>query len=69
MKVAISAQVFLPGIAMWDADQVDMVIHGSGERPQLSELGDQLDASLNRPFEMKLVVLPSEREEYVDEGE
>jgi uncharacterized hydrophobic protein (TIGR00271 family) len=50
-------------------DQVDMVIHGSGERPQLSELGDQLDDSLDQLFTMKLVVLPSEQEEYVDLSE
>ena len=50
-------------------DQVDLVIYGSGERPQLSKLGDQLDDSLDQPFTMKLVVLPSEREEYVDVGE
>ena len=50
-------------------DQVDLVIYGSGERPQLSELGDRLDASLSQPFNIKFIVLPSEREEYVDAGE
>ena len=50
-------------------DQVDLVIYGSGERPQLDELGDQLDASLDRLFTMNLVVVPSEREEYVDVAE
>ena len=50
-------------------DQVDLVIYGSGERPRLSELGDQLDISLDQPFNMKLIVLPSEREEYGDLGE
>lgn len=47
-------------------DQVDLVIYGSGERPRLSELGDQLDASLDQPFILELIILPSEREEYVD---
>jgi uncharacterized membrane protein len=46
-------------------DQVDMVIYGSGERPRLSELGDELGASLDQPVDMKLVVLPSEQEEYL----
>ena len=50
-------------------DQVDLVIYGSGEWPPLSDLGDQLDASLDQPFKMKLVVLPYVREEYVDVGE
>jgi uncharacterized hydrophobic protein (TIGR00271 family) len=49
-----------------NGDQVDLVIYGSGERPQLSVLGDQLDDSLDQPFTMKLIVLPSVREEYVD---
>ena len=52
-----------------NGDQVDLVIYGSGERPQLSELGDQLDASLDQPFIIELVVLPSVREEYVDVSE
>ena len=46
-------------------DQVVLMIHGSGERPALSELGDQMNASLDQPIKLQLVVVPSEQEEYV----
>jgi uncharacterized hydrophobic protein (TIGR00271 family) len=46
-------------------DQVDLFIYGSGERPRLSELGDQMDTSFDQPLEMHLVILPSERQDYV----
>ena len=45
-------------------NQVTLAIHGSGERPELSELGDQLSASLGQPVDIQLVVVPSEQEEY-----
>lgn len=46
-------------------DQVVLIIYGSGERPALSELGSQLDASFDRPVNMSLIVVPSEQETYV----
>jgi uncharacterized hydrophobic protein (TIGR00271 family) len=46
-------------------DWVTLAIYGSGERPKLSELGDQLSASLDQPLDMRLVIVPSEQEEYV----
>jgi len=52
-----------------DGNQVTLIIHGSGDRPALSELGTQLGASLDRSVEMKLIVVPSEREVYVVEPE
>jgi hypothetical protein len=52
-----------------DGNQVVLVIHGTGERPTLAELGTRLGDSLNRPVEMKLIVVPSEQELYVFEPE
>jgi uncharacterized membrane protein len=46
-------------------NQVTLAIHGSGERPRLSELGDQLGTSLDQPVDIHLVIVPSEQEEYV----
>jgi uncharacterized hydrophobic protein (TIGR00271 family) len=46
-------------------DQVDLVIYGSGEQPRLSQLGDELGASLDQPVDMKLIILPSVLEEYI----
>ena len=45
-------------------DRVTLAIYGSGERPELSEFGDQLGASLDQPVDIRLVVVPSEQEEY-----
>ena len=52
-----------------DGNQVVLIIHGSGERPALSELGTQLGASLDRSVELKLVVVPSQEEVYLAEPE
>lgn len=50
-------------------DQVDLVIHGSGDRPELSELGNQISSSLRRPISMNLIVVPSEKESFRSERE
>jgi len=50
-------------------NQVTLAIYGSGDRPELSELGDQLTASLDQPVDVNLVIVPSEQEIYVAEGE
>lgn len=52
-----------------DGNQVVLIIHGSGERPALAELGTRLGASLDRSIEMKLIVVPSVQELFVDEPE
>jgi len=46
-------------------NHVDLVIHGSGEHPAVSELGERLDASLEQRFDLSLIVVPSEHEDYV----
>jgi uncharacterized hydrophobic protein (TIGR00271 family) len=46
-------------------NQATLAIYGSGERPKLSELGDQLGASLDQAVDIRLVIVPSEQEEYV----
>jgi uncharacterized membrane protein len=46
-------------------DRIDLEIYGSGEQPVLAELGDQLKASLGQPVKLRLIVVPSELEEYV----
>jgi len=46
-------------------DQVNLVIYGSGERPVLSELGNQLSTSLGQPIDINLVIVPSAQENYV----
>jgi uncharacterized hydrophobic protein (TIGR00271 family) len=46
-------------------NQVTLAIYGSGERPELSELGKQLSASLDQPVNMNLIIVPSEQETYV----
>jgi uncharacterized hydrophobic protein (TIGR00271 family) len=52
-----------------EGEQVDLVIYGSGNRPQLTVLGERLDASLTRPVNINtinLIVLPSEQERWID---
>jgi len=44
---------------------VDLAIHGSGEHPTVSELGERLDAALDQRFDLSLIVIPSEHEDYV----
>jgi uncharacterized hydrophobic protein (TIGR00271 family) len=46
-------------------DQVVLTIYGWGERPELSVLGERLNALHDRPIGLRLVVVPSEEEEYV----
>jgi uncharacterized membrane protein len=50
-------------------DQINLEIYGSGERPEISELGDQLNASLGQPIAINLVVVPSEQESYFSGSE
>jgi uncharacterized hydrophobic protein (TIGR00271 family) len=45
-------------------DRVTLAIYGSGQRPKLSQLGDELGESLDQPVDIRLVVVPSELEEY-----
>ncbi|NIP23980.1 MAG: hypothetical protein GWO38_09210, partial [Phycisphaerae bacterium] len=49
--------------------QVTLVINGLGERPELSELGDQLNASLDQPIDIKLVTVPTQQENYFAKNE
>ena len=46
-------------------NQITLAIYGSGERLELSELGNQLGDSLGQPVSIRLVVVPSEQDEYV----
>lgn len=46
-------------------DQIVLEIYGSGERPELSELGDQLNALRDQPIKLQLNVVPSEQVDYV----
>ena len=46
-------------------DRVTLAIYGSGERPKLSELGDRLNALVDQPVNVRLVIVPSEQEDYV----
>ena len=46
-------------------DQIFLTIYGSGDRPVLSELGSQLNASLDQPVNISLFVVPSEQEDYM----
>lgn len=50
-------------------DQVILAIYGSGDRPELSELGDQLNTLHDRPINLRLIITPSEQEDYVSELE
>jgi hypothetical protein len=50
-------------------NQVTLVINGLGERPELSELGDQLSTSLDQPIDIKLVIVPSQQEDYFAKNE
>jgi uncharacterized hydrophobic protein (TIGR00271 family) len=46
-------------------DQIVLEIFGSGERPVLSKLGDQLNNLHDRPIKLQLIIVPSEQEDYV----
>jgi len=46
-------------------DQVILEIYGTGERPVLSELGDQLNSLLDRPIKLRMFIVPSVQEDYV----
>jgi uncharacterized hydrophobic protein (TIGR00271 family) len=46
-------------------NHIDLVIHGSGEHPTVSELGERLDAALDQQFDLSLIVIPSKHEDYV----
>lgn len=50
-------------------DQVTLDIYGSGERPELSELGDQLNTLLDQPIKLRMFIVPSEEENYIAGGE
>lgn len=50
-------------------DQVVLAIYGSGDRPELSELGERLNALHKQPITLRLIVTPSEQEDYVPELE
>ena len=52
-----------------NGNQVVLVIHGSGERGELAELGSRLGNALNQSVEMTWIVVPSEQEVYVFEPE
>jgi uncharacterized hydrophobic protein (TIGR00271 family) len=55
---------------VWVAgNRVNLVIYGSGDRPDLSELGDRLSASLDKPVDINLVIVPSRQESYEGERE
>jgi len=45
-------------------DQVTLEIYGSGEQPELSELGDQLNTLLDQPVNLRMFIVPSEEENY-----
>lgn len=47
-----------------NGNQIELIINGSGDPPSLSELGDQVGASLDRLFELNLITIPSETESY-----
>jgi len=55
--------------AQISGNEVTLVINGLGERPELSELGDQLSASLDHLIDIKLVIVPSLQENYFAESE
>jgi uncharacterized hydrophobic protein (TIGR00271 family) len=46
-------------------NQVVLAIYGSGDRPELSVLGDRLNALHDQPINLRLIVSPSEQEDYV----
>jgi len=46
-------------------NRVTVAIYGSGDRPELSELGKQLNASLDQPVNMNLIIVPSKQEIFV----
>ena len=46
-------------------DQIGLIIYGSGERPELSVLGNQLNDSFDQPVDLNIFVVPSEHETYV----
>jgi uncharacterized hydrophobic protein (TIGR00271 family) len=45
-------------------DQVTLEIYGSGERPELSDLGDQLNNLLDQPVNLKMFIVPAEEKTY-----
>jgi hypothetical protein len=45
-------------------DQVILEIYGRGERPELSELRDRLNALVDRPIKLRMFIVPSEQEDY-----
>jgi uncharacterized membrane protein len=55
--------------AQISGNEITLVINGLGERPELSELGDQLSASLDHPIDIKLVIVYSLQENYFAESE
>ena len=50
-------------------DQVTLEIYGSGEQPELSELGDQLNTLLDQPVNLRMFIVPTEEENYFAESE
>ena len=45
-------------------DQVDLFIYGSGSRPELNILADQMNADYEQIASLRLLVIPSEEERY-----
>lgn len=45
-------------------DQVDLFIYGSGPRPDLNILGEQVTADFEHIANLRLLVIPSEEERY-----
>jgi len=46
-------------------EQVTLAIYGSGEQPELSELGDSIHDSIGEPVYLKLIVVPSKQEFFI----
>ena len=46
-------------------DQVTLAVYGSGEQPELSDLGEVINESIGEPVYLKLIVVPSRQEFYV----
>ena len=45
-------------------DQVDLFIYGSGSRPELNILADQMNTGYEHIASLRLLVIPSEEERY-----
>jgi hypothetical protein len=45
-------------------DQVDLYIYGSGTRPELDILADQMNSEYEHIASLRLLVIPSEEEQY-----